>query len=257
MALGTGAHAKAGTTNDLSPLVGTPARASVLGGAGKAWRAGGCPGPGRSRAGLALLGAGAPHRPRAVAPPLGPRGGPATGAGLALPPLPFPLRPLLKPSGRWLPSLASPAASLLRYGLGGAHLCLQVQVLRDLVPHPAPAAATRHSDARQGQLRLPAAPPTPCALRGPRAPTREHRAGARGSPGAHSGGSSGGQMGGAHKQCRGARRPQGAETRKPAGILPHRLSVGSAPGWESPSTSPSSVARTHGEPGRLCTPTPS
>lgn len=86
---------------------------------------------------------------------------PAVGGGVVAAPHLVELRPRLKPGASGCPSFVSPA-SLPRDGLG-AELCLQNQVLRDLVPHPDPAAATHHSDARQGQLRLSAARRNPGA----------------------------------------------------------------------------------------------
>lgn len=93
--------------------------------------------------------------------PPDPRGGPAPAAG----------RPAVgggvvtashPPGQRLLLKLAEPLAafhssfplvSLPRDGFG-TELCLQVQVLRDLVRQSAPAAATHHSDTRQGQSLL-------------------------------------------------------------------------------------------------------
>lgn len=99
-------------------------------------------------------------------PPTPPRGrgeAPPWGAELLpLPPRPG-LWPLLKPAEpRAAPHSPLASASLSRDGLG-TELCLQVQVLRDLVLHPATTAATHHCDARQGQLHLLAAPRTPGA----------------------------------------------------------------------------------------------
>lgn len=60
--------------------------------------------------------------------------------------------PFLRPRSLRLPHSPLPSPSQ-RDGLG-AELCLQVQVLRDLVLHPVTVAAAHRSDARQGQLRL-------------------------------------------------------------------------------------------------------
>uniref|UniRef100_A0A5F9CXM5 Solute carrier family 13 member 5 n=1 Tax=Oryctolagus cuniculus TaxID=9986 RepID=A0A5F9CXM5_RABIT len=108
------------------------------------------------------------HHHRAAKPEVGgptdPRGSPAPwppglaprwgGAELSPPPLPGAggggspslLKPAEPPA---TPHSSLPPGSHPHDGLGD-ELCLQVQVLRDLVRHPAPAAATHHSDARQG-----------------------------------------------------------------------------------------------------------
>lgn len=168
--------------NDRSGLAWQPRGMPLSRTARKGWTVTRCPGPSRSwRAGPKRR---SPQAPPAAAgwqswgqarptdPAPGPRGGPTVGWGAELPPPPHPRGPwpLLKPAE----PLAAPhsplqSVSLPRDGLG-TELCLQVQVLRDLVRHPATAAATHHSDARQGQLHLPAAPRTPGAGSQQRAP---------------------------------------------------------------------------------------
>lgn len=141
---------------------------------------------------------------------------------LPLPPQTPPPRglwPLLKPAEPLAaPHSPLPSASLSRDGLG-TELCLQVQVLRDLVLHPATAAATHHSDARQGQLHLRAAPRTPGAGSQQRAPNPGVLSWSAWTPGqaqlplgrAHSGAPDA-KWEVLYKKFRGARRPRGAPT---------------------------------------------
>lgn len=182
-----GPHAKAIGINDRSHRAWQPwsAPLSTQGSAGRAWRVPGGGSDARGSPRAPAVRGGGPHRPLEMAP----RGGLAATSpwGAELPALHQPLRlwPLLKPAEPLAASPASPAFSPQHDGFG-TELCLQVQVLRDLVRHPDTAAATHHSGAHQGQLHRPAAPGTPGYRSHQRAPNAGHGVGAQGFRGGHS-----------------------------------------------------------------------